>query len=87
MIENFYKENLCWNERISKVIEKQHSHIDDLILKRNPQLSFTKDGKIDLNKIYFSREEVRIDSSPYDDYYQCLKSTFSLNEIYSFCDV
>ena len=52
MIENFYKENLCWNERISKVIEKQHSHIDDLILKRNPQLSFTKDGKIDLDKIY-----------------------------------
>ena len=87
MIENFYKENLCWNERISKVIEKQHSHIDDLILKRNPQLSFTKDGKIDLDKIYSSREEVRRDSSPYDDYYQCLKSTFLLNEIDSFCDV
>ena len=87
MIENFYKEKLSWNERISNVIGKQHSHIDDLILKRNPQLSFTKDGKIQLDKIYSSREEVRRDSSPYDDYYQCLKSTFLLNEIDSFCDV
>lgn len=87
MIENFYKEKLSWNERISNVIGKQHSHIDDLILKRNPQLSFTKDGKIELDKIYSSREEVRRDSSPYDDYYQCLKSTFLLNEIDNFCDV
>ena len=87
MIENFYKEKLSWNERISNVIGKQHSHIDGLILKRNPQLSFTKDGKIELDKIYSSREEVRRDSSPYDDYYQCLKSTFLLNEIDNFCDV
>ena len=87
MIENFYKENLSWNERISSVIGKQHSHIDDLILNRNPQLSFTEEGKIDLDKIYLSYEEVRRDSSPYDEYYQCLKSTFSLSEIGSFCDV
>ncbi len=87
MIENFYKEKLSWNERTSNVIGKQHSHIDDLILKRNPQLSFTEDGKIELSKIYSSREEVRKDSSPYDEYYQCLKSTFSSNEINSFCDV
>jgi hypothetical protein len=87
MIENFYKEKLSWNERISNVIGKQHSHIDDLILKRNPQLSFTEDGKIELSKIYSSIDEVRKDSSPYDEYYRCLKSTFSLNEIDSFCDV
>lgn len=87
MIENFYKENLSWNKRISSVIKKNHSHIDDLILKRNPQLSFTENGKIDLNKIYISTEEVRKDSSPYDDYYKCIKNTFDLNNINTFCDV
>jgi cyclopropane fatty-acyl-phospholipid synthase-like methyltransferase len=87
MIENFYKEKLSWNKRISNVIGKEHSHIDDLILERNPQLSFTEDGKIDLDKIYTSYEEIRTDRSPYNEYYQCLKNTFSLNEINSFCDV
>lgn len=86
-IEDFYKENLSWNSRISSVIGKSHSHMDELILKRNPQLSFTENGKINLDKIYFSYEEVRRDSSPYDEYYQCIKNTFTLNEIGSFCDV
>ena len=87
MLENFYKEKLSWNERISNIIGKQHSHIDNLILKRNPQLSFDEDGKIELDKIYSSVEEVRKDSSPYYEYYQCLKSIFPLDEINSFCDV
>ncbi len=87
MIEDFYKEKLSWNERISRVIQKDHSHIDELILKRNPPLSFGKDGKINLDEIYTSTEEVRIDSSPYDEYYRCLKSAFPLSEIESFCDV
>jgi hypothetical protein len=87
MIEQFYKENLTWNERISSVIGKDHSHIDELILKRNPQLSFNGDGKIDVEKIYTSYEEVRKDSSPYDEYYMCLKNIFSLDEICNFCDV
>ena len=77
MIEQFYKEKLTWNEKISSVIGKDHSHIDELILDRNPQLSFTEDGKIDLNKIYASYEEIRLDPSPYNEYYQCLKNAFS----------
>jgi hypothetical protein len=87
MIENFYKEKLSWNERISNIIGKQHSHIDELILKRNPQLSFNEDGKIELDKIYSPIGEIRKNSSPYDEYYQCLKSIFSLDDINSFCDV
>lgn len=87
MIKEFYKEKLSWNKRISDVIQKNHSHIDDLILKRNPQLTFTKDDKIDLHKIYASHEEVRKDSSPYDEYYKCLKNTFSLDKFNTFCDV
>ena len=87
MIEEFYKEKLTWNERISNVIKKEHSHIDELILKRNPQLSFNEDGKIDVEKIYMSYEEIRKDSSPYDEYYKCLKNVFSLDEIDNFCDI
>jgi len=87
VIEEFYKEKLSWNERISSILGKNHSHIDNLILERNPQLSFTEDGKIDLDKIYMSNEEVRKDSSPYDEYYKCLKNIFLLDEIDSFCDV
>ncbi len=87
MIEEFYKQKLTWNDRIANVLGKEHSHIDRLILERSPQLSFTEDGKIDLDKIYASHEEVRRDSTPYDEYYKCLKSVFSLNEMHSFCDV
>jgi cyclopropane fatty-acyl-phospholipid synthase-like methyltransferase len=87
VIEEFYKEKLSWNERISSIIGKKHSHIDNLIFKRTPQLSFTENGKIDLDKIYTSNEEVRKDSSPYDEYYKCIKDTFLLDEIASFCDV
>jgi len=36
MIEEFYQQNLSWNERISSVIGKFYSHLDDIILNRLP---------------------------------------------------
>lgn len=87
MIEEFYREKLSWNERISSVIGKDHSHIDRFILDRNPKLVFTEDNKINLEQIYTESEEVRFDSSPYDEYYQCIKATFNLDDINTFCDV
>lgn len=87
MIEEFYREKLSWNERISSVIGKDHSHIDRFILDRNPKLVFTEDNKINLEQIYTESKEVRFDSSPYDEYYQCIKATFNLDDINTFCDV
>ena len=87
MIEDFYKEKLSWNERISDIIGKSHSHIDNFILDRNPKISFTEYDKIDIAKIYTADEEVRIDTRPYDEYYQCVKETFNLDQINTFCDV
>lgn len=87
MIEDFYKEKLSWNERISDIIGKSHSHIDNFILDRNPKISFTECDKIDIAKIYTESEEVRIDAKPYDEFYQCIKATFNLDDINTFCDV
>lgn len=43
--------------------------------------------KIDINNIYPPENEIRTDSSPYDEYYEVLKNTFDLNNIKTFCDV
>ncbi len=87
--KEFYEERLSWGERISSVIEKNHSELDEHILNRTPSLEFDGEGKILIEKIYGEDEEVRTDSSPYDDYYRCIKSTFSLGseEVETFCDV
>ena len=37
--------NLTWNDRISSIIGKSHSSIDNIILERTPKLSFNEDGK------------------------------------------
>jgi SAM-dependent methyltransferase len=87
MIEEFYEQNLSWSDRISSVIDKQHSHLDPNILQRNPPLSFREDGKVDIDIMYPPELELREDSSPYDAYYNCIKETFDLEEIDTFCDV
>lgn len=87
MIEEFYQQNLSWNERISSVIGKSYSHLDPYILERSPQLSFNQDGKIDIDRMYPPELEIREDSSPYDEYYQCIKATFNLDKIKTFCDL
>lgn len=87
MLEEFYKENLSWNERISNVLGKNHSFLDPYILDRNPKLSFNDNGKIDIDVMYPPSMEVREDSSPYDEFFKCIRKTFNLNEIESFCDV
>jgi len=87
MIEEFYKENLTWNERISSIINKEHSIVDSWILDREPKLSFTEDGKIDIDKMYPPSSEVRISDAPYYEYYQCVKKVFDLSDVDSFCDV
>ena len=35
--------------------------------------------KIDINNIYPPENEIRTDSSPYDEYYEVLKHTFDLH--------
>jgi SAM-dependent methyltransferase len=87
MIKEYYEKNLSWNERISSVIGKNHSHLDELILDRHPNLSFGEDGKVEISKIYQPYEEIRQDTSPYDQYFRCVEKTFDLKEIKTFCDV
>lgn len=87
MIKEFYEEKLSWGESISSVIGKPHSHLDQHILQRTPELSFGEDGKIDIDKMYQPQDEIREDSSPYDEYYKCIKATFDLDEIETFCDI
>lgn len=87
MIKEFFEENLSWSDRITSVIDKPHSHLDQHILQREPSLSFSDNGKIDIDKMYQVQHEVREDSSPYYEYYKCLKATFDMNEITTFCDV
>ena len=84
---SFYKENLSWNERISLLINKKHSEIDPSILNRSPSLEFTDEGKIDIGRMYPPSLEVRTDESPYYEYYQCIKKTFKLKTIDTFCDI
>ena len=87
MIEKFYENNLSWNDKITSIIGRRHSEIDPIILDRSPKLSFRNDGKIDIDLMYTPDDEIREDSSPYDEYYQCIKETFNLSEIDSFCDI
>lgn len=87
MIEEFYEHFLCWNERISSIIERKHSVIDPHILERNPRLDFKDNGKIDIDRMYHPKDEIRENSSPYDEYYRCIKATFDLDEIETFCDI
>ena len=87
MIEEFYQQNLSWNERISDVIGKTHSVLDPYILERNPPLAFKEDGKIDIDIMYPPELELREDSSPYDEFYKCILSTFNMDEIDTFCDI
>ena len=44
--KEFYEEKLSWGDRITSVIDKPHSEIDQYILERNPSLEFDDDGKI-----------------------------------------
>jgi SAM-dependent methyltransferase len=87
MIEEFYKNNLSWSDRISSIIGKDHSNIDPHILQREPKLSFTNDGKIDIDIMYPPSLEIRTSDSPYYEYYQCVKRVFDLSNINSFCDI
>lgn len=87
MIEEYYQQNLSWGERISSVIGKTHSHIDSQLLQRNPTLTFKKNGKIDIDIMYPPEMELREDSSPYDEFYKCILSTFNMDDIESFCDI
>ena len=87
MIEQFYKNELSWNDKIATLLGKKHSHIDPILLDRTPKLSFNDDGKINIDIMYPPESEVRPDSSPYDEYYNCIKETFNLSEIDSFCDI
>ena len=87
MTKEFYEENLSWNERISSIIGKDHSHLDSNILQRNPPLSFCEDGKVNIDIMYPPEMELREDSSPYDEYCECIKETFDLESIDTFCDV
>jgi len=77
MIEEFYNNNLSWNERISSIIDKKHSDIDPHILEREPKLSFTEEGKIDIDVMYPPSLEIRTNDSPYYEYYQRVKKVFS----------
>lgn len=87
MIEEFYKNNLSWNEKITSIIGKSHSNIDSYLLNREPKLSFREDGKIDIDIMYPPSLEIRTSDSPYYEYYQCVKKVFDLSDIKSFCDV
>ena len=87
MIEEFYQKNLSWNDRISSVIGKTHSDLDPHILNRNPPLAFNEDGKINIDIMYPPEMELREDSSPYDEFYNCIKATFDLDGIETFCDI
>ena len=87
MIEQFYENELSWNDKIATLLGKRHSHIDPILLDRTPKLSFNDDGKINIDIMYPPESEVRPDSSPYDEYYNCIKETFNLSEIDSFCDI
>ena len=86
-IEKFYKDNLSWDKSITDLIGKEHSEIDPFILERTPPLSFNKDGKIDLDIMYPPSMEIRTDDSPYFEFYKCIKATFNLDEIQTFCDI
>ena len=79
MIKEFYETNLTWNDKISSIIGKSHSSMDDLILERTPKLSFNEDGKINIDIMYPPEGELREDASPYNEYYECIKATFSLD--------
>ena len=87
MITKFYEDNLTWDDRITSIIGKNHSEIDSNILERSPKLSFNSDGKINIDIMYPPENEIREDSSPYDEYYQCIINTFDLSEIETFCDI
>jgi len=87
MIEEFYQKNLTWNDRISSVIGKTHSDLDPYILNRNPPLTFKEDGKINIDVMYPPELELREDSTPYDEFYKCILSTFNMSEIGTFCDI
>lgn len=87
MSTEFYETNLTWNDRISSIIGKNHSKIDSIILERSPKLSFNSDGKINIDIMYPPENEIREDSSPYDEYYQCITNTFDLSKIETFCDI
>ena len=42
--------------------------------------------KISIDERYFKKDEIRTNTKPYEAYYNCLSSTFNLNEIKSICD-
>lgn len=87
--EDFFRTHLSWNERISGIIGKTHSHVDEHILTRNPPISFLENGKIDIDTLYKEEIQTSATSRPYDDYFNCLLETFD-DEIYdisTFCDV
>lgn len=86
-LENFYKEKLSWDNSITNILGKKHSCIDEMILDRTPKLEFLENGKIDIEKLYKKDSEVRTDSEPYNEYYQCILNTFLNCEINSFCDI
>lgn len=87
MLKEFYENRLSWNTRISSILGMNHSELDQHILMRNPPLSFREDGKIDIDRMYPQSMELRTDPSPYYEFYECLKKTFDLTEIKTFCDV
>jgi hypothetical protein len=84
-----YSLQLSWNERISSILGKKHSHVDEYILNRKPELTFLENGKIDIDKLYKVEIQTSSTSSPYDEYYACLLETFGgeMEDINSFCDI
>lgn len=43
--------------------------------------------RINIDERYLKENEIRLDYSPYSDYFECLKSTFDLENTEGFCDV
>jgi hypothetical protein len=43
--------------------------------------------KIHIDDRYLKENEIRLDYSPYKDYFECLREVFDLNNIDGFCDV
>ena len=55
------------------------------VIKANDR--FRAPPKISIESRYVPHEEIRVNVSPYEEYYECLKEVFDLNTIRSFCDV
>ena len=83
----FYYKNLKFSKNIEKRIGFKYPLIDKQIIYRKPKLKFKNKLIILDTELYSEEDEVRVDISPYTEYFKILENTFDLNKINSFLDV